>query len=97
MADKRGADVEKWRLSDEQLDFQKKYKSLRMIEEMLKMETMRLQQEGNELGRMWQILSDKFERISIPRSPVKEMPGMDFGETSEAPEGMQNPPWSLQY
>lgn len=90
MADQKTAPVEKFRLTKEQMQFQKRYKNLKQIQELLQMRTLGVQREAGDLTEMWQMLEGEFQMLTPPSEPVKELQGMQFNEPVQmAPERYQ--------
>jgi len=90
MADERGKPVEKWRLTKEQMSFQKRFKRLKQIQEMLEARSLGLAlQAQNEQG-LWQQLEGEFKRLRPPTKSLQELPGMDF-------KGEEGPSYNLKY
>jgi len=92
MADVRGKPVEGYKLSDGQKNFQKQFKRLREIGEMLEAATLTKQMEMEDLRQMWLRLGQEIKALPIPQQATRELEGMDFETQSEQSEQpMQSP------
>jgi len=90
MTDTRGKEVEKWRLTPEQMAFQKRFKMLKQIQELLEARSLSLGlQAQNEQG-LWESLEGEFKKLRPPQKSLQELPGMDF-------KGEAGPAYNLKY
>ena len=78
--DKVGEKVEKYKLTKEQLRFQKQFKQLQMIRQLLQADSLRIQFDANNNRQLWRALQEKAQQLPIPRHPTNELDGMNFGE-----------------
>lgn len=69
------APVEKWRLTKEQLGFQKKFQRLRDIGTLLEIGTMKKQQELKDLQGLWEELNYGLQSLGqqVPKNPTFEL------------------------
>jgi len=98
MADQRTAEVEKFKLSKDMLDFQKTHKKAKGILEIIQargFDQLRELQETNQLLKAWRLSYDGLMQAA-PGEPVQELPGMNFspesGVTEPGVEGQQIDP-----
>ena len=90
------AEVENYRITPEQGEFQQKYGALKKIEALLKNKTLAEQQRMMSLKQLWQELSSEFQNLGsqTPEQPLEELEGM--GE--EGIEPATDKPWySINY
>ena len=91
MAEKnqRGAKVERFRLSKEQLSFQKSFSRLKEVEQMLQQKQLMVQKEVESMQEMWQMLSEGYKALGIiaPKKPIVEFGDMNFREEPEGQGG----------
>lgn len=80
------AEVEEYRLTPEQMDFQKRYKRLKMVQSLLENETLKTQEKVKTLRSMWGELTGEFDKLqmNLPTEPVKELEGMEPGTAPAA-------------
>jgi len=102
--DLRSAEVEKWKLTPEQLQFLKDWSDLRDVEEVLRRRTEAAQQDAADIRDLWMMLEAGSKILKIPKNPVREFPEMNFEEEEQsgvakekAPRIMPEHPWTLKY
>lgn len=83
------AEVEGYRLAPEQVEFQKKYKRLKLVQQLLENETLKTQEKVKGLRAMWGELTGEFDKLqmNLPTEPVKELEGMEPGVAPAADKG----------
>lgn len=74
-----GNKVPKYKLTDDQVNFQKQYAQLRKVAKLLEQKTLMLQSQSKSVAEAWLNLRKQFKMLSPPQEPTKEIPGMDFG------------------
>lgn len=112
MADKkdiRGEAVEKYRLTPEQMAFQKKFKKLKQIQQLLEARSLGLAAQLKNEQALWQDLEGEFQTLQPPQKSLHELPGMNFPEDQRAQqeqpaagepaggEPRQGTPYDLRY
>lgn len=104
--DERTAPVEKFRLTKEQMVFQKRMGTLRQIQELLQARSLLAAGEMKDLRELWRRLEGEFQTLEVPAEPVRELEGMEFEEPEmrgftreeEAPtESTPGFDWRLSY
>ena len=90
--DTKGAPVENYRLTEEQVAFQKKFGTMQKIRKLLEAKTLQLKYEGDNLAEQWKIWETGLKSLDIPTEAVKDLPGMNFEE--QMPQGT---PWEVKY
>jgi hypothetical protein len=80
MADERGKPVEKYRLTKEQMAFQKKFKKLKQMQQLLEARSLGLAMQMENERDLWNNLQGEFQRLQPPNKSIHELPGMDFPE-----------------
>jgi len=88
----RGKKVEKYKLTPEQLEFQRKIKALQDTQKLLELGTIKFQRDAQDLRDMWEMLNEEFENIKPPLKKVRELPEMDFGTEETPEEDLSGPP-----
>jgi len=80
--DKRGEKVEKWKLTDEQKNWTKKYKVADRMKQMLQNATLIEKRRIGTLSSLWKLLSGTMNELleTIPQEKITELQGMDFSE-----------------
>ncbi len=78
MADKREAPVEKYKLTKEQLDFQKRFKQLQKVRALLQLGTLDVMQRMETMQDLWKSLNLEAQMLQPPEKPINELPGMNF-------------------
>lgn len=73
-----GNKVPKYKLTDDQVNFQKQYAQLRKVAKLLEQKTLMLQSQSKSVAEAWLNLRKQFKMLSPPQEPTKEIPGMDF-------------------
>jgi hypothetical protein len=86
------AEVEGYRLTPEQIGFQKKYKILKLKQQLLEGATLQTQERTRTLQGMWGELTGEFDKLQIPQEPTQGFEGMEDG-TQEASD--KN--WKIEY
>jgi len=83
------AEVEEYRLTPEQVGFQKKYRRLKMVQQLLENETLKTQEKVKGLRAMWGELTGEFDKLQmdLPKEPVKALEGMEPGTAPAADKG----------
>lgn len=73
------AAVEKWKLTKEQLGFQKKFRQLKEIGSLLELGTLQKQQELKDLQGLWEELNMETQKLGqqAPKHPTFELFGQD--------------------
>ena len=91
------AEVEQFRLTPEQTDFQKRWKKLKTLQSILENETLKMQQRARTLKSMWGELTGEFDKLQLdlPQEPVKSFEGMEPG-TERAADSSWSPGESLK-
>jgi len=90
MADERGTEVEGYKLTPEQMSFQKKFKMLKQIQELLKARSLGLALQMDNEQQLWENLEGEFQKLQPPKKSLHELPGMDFKEGGK-------PSYNLRY
>jgi len=99
--DIKGDKVEKYRVTKDQVEWSKKYKKLKLIEAMIKKQTMVQQQKFKTLQEMYGRLTQEFQGLTqqMPLESTHEMDGMNFPQEQqeqptqpEQPQDPQQPP-----
>lgn len=103
--DVRGELVENYKLTPEQMKFQKRFKQLKQMQELMQQRSLGLALQMENERELWERLEGEFMRLRAPKQSVKELPGMNFpmerereeevGAEVGAEEG--TPPWHLKY
>jgi len=86
------AEVEKYRLTPEQVGFQKKYKVLKMKQQLLEGATLKTQEQVRTLRGLWGELTGEFDKLQIPQEPTAEFEGMEEGTEPAADQK-----WQIEY
>ena len=88
MADVRGKEVEKYKITPEMQSMLKSYKRLKRVEGMLRYETEVKKKELSSLSEAWGALQQEAAAIEsgMPREPLRELEGMDFPQREELSE-----------
>lgn len=86
------AEVEKYRLTPEQVSFQKRYKLLKQKQALLEGATMKEQEKIRTLRSLWGELTGEFDALQVPQAPTVEQEGMDEG-TEPAADSR----WEINY
>jgi len=91
--DIKGENVEKYKLTPEQVSWSKKYKSLKLIETMLKKQIMVQQNKFKTLQEMYGQLTKRFEGLAqqLPQEATHELDGMNFKKEEPQPQPTQQP------
>lgn len=92
--DIKGDKVESYKLTKDQVKWSKKYKKLKLIEGMIKKQTMIQKQKFNTLQEMYSRLTQEFQGLAqqMPLEQTHEMDNMDFPqEQQEQPPQQQQP------
>jgi len=91
MPDKRTSNVEKFKLTPEQIGFQKSFKKAKMIENLLRGAALQKMSEMNTIQELYKNLQISLDGMmkSAPVEPIRELQGMDFEGERSAIE--QNP------
>ncbi len=110
MKDKRGEAVEKYRLTPEQMTFQKKFKRLKEIQQLLEARSLGLAVQLKNEQALWEDLEGEFRTLAPPQKSLHELPGMNFPEDQRAQQeqraagepaggepGAATPPHALRY
>jgi len=82
--DKRGDAVESFKLTPEQMTFQKKFGNIKKIGEVLNLRMFQLKQETEELKGLYQVLDQEAQNLSPPEESTFELDGMNFPEEQES-------------
>ena len=85
MADERGKPVEKWKLTPEQMNFQKRFRMLKQIQELLQARSMGLAIQMENEQELWQNLEGEFKKLQPPKKSLHELDGMDFKDAEGKP------------
>ena len=82
MADVRGKEVEKYKITPEMQQMLRSYKRLKRVEGMLRYETEVKKKELSSLSEAWGALQQESAALEqgMPREPLRELEGMDFPE-----------------
>jgi hypothetical protein len=92
--DIKGEEVERYKLTPEQLSFQKRFALLKNIQKLLEGRSLALAlQTENERG-LWERLNSEFSKLQPPARSINELPGMNFGQEQDQE---QQPGWNLKY
>ena len=85
MADVRGREVEKYKITPQMQSILKQYGKLKRVETMLKYETEQKKEELSSLSEAWGALQQEAAAIEggMPREPLRELEGMDFPQQEE--------------
>lgn len=85
------AEVEGYRLAPEQIDFQKKYRRLKLVQQLLENETLKTQEKVKGLRAMWGELTGEFDKLqmNLPTEPVKAIEGMEPGTAPASDRGWE--------
>jgi hypothetical protein len=88
MADVRGKEVEKYKITPEMQRILKSYQRLKRVEGMLRYETEVKKKELSSLSEAWGILQQEAAAIEggMPREPLRELEGMDFPQKEQLSE-----------
>lgn len=86
------AEVESYRLTPEQVQFQKKWKVLQVKRQLLEGATLKTQDQVRTLRSLWGELTGEYDKLQIPQEPVTEVEGMEEG-TAPAADNK----WEIQY
>jgi len=86
MADIKGDLVPKYRLTDEQKGFQKKFARYQKVRKLLEAESMRIQYESKNVTDMWLELNKQMKTLQPPPEQVKELDGMNFDQQELPPK-----------
>jgi hypothetical protein len=95
--DVRGEKVENFRLTKEQMDFQRKTKSVNQIRLALQLKLGMIRKEADNLKVLYDALEQEAQGIQIPQEPIKELPGMNFGEEETISQRVSEEKFSLNY
>ena len=82
--DERGMAIPKYKLSDDQIEFSKKFKKLKQLRELLGAESARLSAEMQRITGMLGMLDQSAQQLKVPTNVLKGMPQQNFMEASEA-------------
>ena len=82
--DERGMAIPKYKLSDDQIEFSKKFKKLKQLRELLGAESARLSVEMQRITGMLGMLDQSAQQLKVPTNVLKGMPQQNFMEASEA-------------
>jgi len=76
----KGDKVEKYRLTDEQLKFQKRFRSLNEVRDLLQLRTLGIRSEVEDVEELWRILQEGYQwlKASQPKESTKQFYDMDF-------------------
>ena len=89
--DPRGDKVEKYKLTKEQLSFQKQFKMLKQVQELLQARSIGLGMQIQDERELWESLEGEFRNLRPPQKALHELSGMNFKEEGEQPA------WNLRY
>ena len=80
MADVRGRQVEKYKITPQMQGMLKKYGRLKRVEALLKYETEKKKEELSSLSEAWGALQQEAAAIEggMPSEPLRELEGMNF-------------------
>jgi hypothetical protein len=89
------SEVENYRITPEQQNFQQKYGSLKKVEMLLRNRTLAEQQRMMSLKQLWQELSGEFDKLQLeaPEQPLEELEGM----RSNGTEPPADQSWHIKY
>jgi hypothetical protein len=87
MPDPRGKPVEKYKLTDEQKSFQKRYKRLKQVQSIIEGATLANMAQAKNITQLWQELESGFQHLSLlaPPEQTREFLGMNFQEQIQDP------------
>ena len=88
--DVRGEEVEKWKLTKEQMSFQKRFALLKDIQALLEGRSLALALQARNEQELWESLEGEFMKLQPPQKALHELPGMDF-------EAGSRPSYNLRY
>ena len=80
MADVRGRQVEKYKITPQMQVMLKKYGRLKRVEHLLKYETEKKKEELSSLSEAWGALQQEAAALEggMPKEPLRELEGMNF-------------------
>lgn len=78
MPDKKGERVPKYKLTKEQVDFQKNFETVQKVQRALQMKSLALRAAGEQLQMQYAALDRIAQQIQPPEKPMHELEGMDF-------------------
>jgi hypothetical protein len=89
MPDVRGDKVEGWKLSPEQVSFQRKFKKLKQAREALQMLSQVEKERMLALREAWQQLAISYDGLAkeLPESAVRKPQGMQFPDETQGQAG----------
>ena len=90
MGDKREAEVPKHKLTKEQLDFAKRFKSLMTIKYFLDSKALLLQNQMKDLRELYTKVGIGFQGLRPPKEPMRELEGMNFKDEGEGQPSKEN-------
>ena len=82
----KGALVEGFKLTPEQLAFQKKFQVLQRVGMALNSKAFQLKLESDQLRQMYTVLDEEAKGLVPPTESTFELPDMNF-EEEQVPEG----------
>lgn len=86
--DEKGEKVETWRMTKEQLAFQRAWKKHKAVEKVLRALTEAQQNKMTTLRELWEGLSMSYDNLTrnAPTEVLRELEGMDFRNEEQAKE-----------
>lgn len=88
----RTAEVEGFKLTPQQVGFQKRFKILKQKQQLLEGATLDTQERVRTLRSLWGELTGEFDKLQIPQEPTQELEGMEPG-TQPAVDSK----WQIEY
>lgn len=78
MVDEKGKPVERYKLTKEQVGFQKRFAKVQEARQFIKSRFGKLSEEVQTLRFMLQFVEDEATQLESPEEPLHDLPGMEF-------------------
>ena len=83
MPDEKGTKVEKYKLSEEQLEFAKKFKRMQKVRKLLEERVIKLNMESAKIQEIFKQLDEEAQALDVPKETLRNFPDQDFASESE--------------
>ena len=75
-----GDKVEGYKLTDQQMAFQKEFGKIQKVKRFLQSRMMDISGQVQNIRQLFQALNEREASLPVPNSPTHEVPGMEFSE-----------------